>query len=206
MKAAIYARVSTFEQSPELQTHELTLYCQNRKWEIEGFYIDRGISGGARSRPELDKLMHAAQHREFEAVLVWKFDRFARSVSHLVQALETFRALGIEFVSLTEGIDTTTPTGKMIFTIMGAVAEFERDLIRERVNAGLRAARARGQKLGRPRVTVDAYQIAELRQHGQSWKEISQQLGIGSGTARRAFLSLAKKPPEGELRSALEST
>lgn len=136
----------------------------------------------------------------------WSGNLTASPVSHLVQALETFRALGIEFVSLTEGIDTTTPTGKMIFTIMGAVAEFERDLIRERVNAGLRAARARGQKLGRPRVTVDAYQIAELRQHGQSWKEISQQLGIGSGTARRAFLSLAKKPPEGELRSALEST
>jgi DNA invertase Pin-like site-specific DNA recombinase len=205
MKAAIYARVSTFDQRPEMQTVELSKFCQARNWEITGYFVDRGISGGTSQRPQLDQLMQAAHQRKFEAVLVWKFDRFARSLSHLVQALETFRALGIEFISLTEGIDTTTPAGKMTFAIMGAVAEFERDLIRERVTAGLRAARARGQKLGRPRVTVDPYQVADLRHQGQSWKEISKKLTVSSGTARRALQTLAKKPPETKLRSALES-
>jgi DNA invertase Pin-like site-specific DNA recombinase len=130
----------------------------------------------------------------FDAVIVWKFDRFARSVSHLLRALETFQALGIEFVSLTEGVDTSTLTGKMIFTVLGAVAELERSLIQERVKAGLRNAKAKGKHVGRPKVTLDASQIARLRAQGLSWLAISRNLGVGEGTVRRVALVSAKTP------------
>src|SRR5712691_9309996 len=152
MEAAIYARVSTNNgQDPEMQLRELREYCQRRGWKLAGEYVDAGISGAKDSRPELNRLMADAHRRNLDAVVVWKFDRFARSVSHLLRALETFRSLGIEFVSLSEQVDTSTPTGKMIFTVLGAVAELERSLIAERVRAGLRNARAKGRRLGRPR-------------------------------------------------------
>ena len=156
LRAAIYARVSTNNgQNPTLQTRELEEYCQRRGWKVAGQYIDVGISGVKEKRSELSRLMADAHRRKFDAVIVWKFDRFARSVSHLLRALETFKALGIEFVRLTEGVDTSTPTGRMIFTVLGAVAELERSLIAERVKAGLRNARAKGKKLGRPRLVAD---------------------------------------------------
>ena len=143
MRIAIYARVSTHNgQDPEMQLRELREYCQRREWAITREYVDIGISGRKEKRPELDQLLHDAHRRCFDAVVVWRFDRFARSVSHLLKALENFRALGIEFVSLSEQVDTSTPTGKMIFTVLGAVAELERSLIVERVRAGLRNARA----------------------------------------------------------------
>jgi len=123
---------------------------------------------------------------------VWRFDRFARSVSHLLRALENFRALRIEFVSLSEQVDTSTPTGKMVFTVLGAVAELERSLIAERVRAGLRNARAKGKRLGRPRVIVDAARIAALRESGRSWREICAETGISKGTAQRALSGLPK--------------
>ena len=196
MKAAIYARVSTANsgQDPEVQLRELREYCQRRGWKLTGEYVDTGISGATEKRPQLDKLMADAHRRRFDAVVVWKFDRFARSVSHLLRALETFKALGIEFVSLSEQVDTSTPTGRMIFTVLGAVAELERSLIAERVRAGLRNARAKGKRLGRPRMNVDAARIARLRRTGASWAEISAQLGIGATTARRVVSSLAKNP------------
>jgi DNA invertase Pin-like site-specific DNA recombinase len=121
--------------------------------------------------------MADAHKRRFEVIAVWRFDRFARSVSHLLRALETFNALGIAFVSLSEQMDTTTPAGKMVFTVLGAVAELERSLIVERVRAGLRNARTKGKRLGRPRVTVDAAQIARLRASGASWPSIAHELG-----------------------------
>ncbi len=156
MKAALYARVSTTNgQDPTMQTRELKEYCQRRGWKIVGEYVDTGISGAREKRPELDRMMADAHRRRFDAVVVWKFDRFARSVSHLLRALETFKALGIEFVSLSEQVDTSTPTGRMIFTVLGAVAELECSLIAERVRAGLRNARAKGKRLGRPRKAVD---------------------------------------------------
>jgi DNA invertase Pin-like site-specific DNA recombinase len=127
-----------------------------------------------------------AHRRRFDAIVVWKFDRFARSVSHLLRALETFKALGIEFVSLSEQVDTSTPTGKMVFTVLGAVAELERSLIAERVRAGLRNAKAKGRRLGRPRVEVDLTKIESLRSEGRSWAAIGVEMGIGEGTARRA--------------------
>src|ERR1700733_11297517 len=179
MRAAIYARVSTNNgQDPHMQTRELKEYCQRRGWEIEGEYVDVGISGATEKRQELDRLLSDAHRREFDSLVVWKFDRFARSVSHLLRALETFQALGIEFVSLTEGVDTSTPAGKMVFTVLGAVAELERSLIRERVKAGLRNARAKGKLIGRPRVTADIAHILDLRAQGLSWLAIGNQLGV----------------------------
>jgi DNA invertase Pin-like site-specific DNA recombinase len=126
LKIAIYARVSTKSgQDPEMQLAELREYIRNRCWKISGEYVDKGISGASDSRPELNRLMVASNRRRFDVVVVWKFDRFARSVSHLLRALETFRALGIEFVSLSESVDTSTPTGKMVFTVLASVAELE---------------------------------------------------------------------------------
>ena len=186
MKTAVYARVSTNNgQDPEMQLRELREYCQRRNWEISREYVDVGISGTKEKRPELDRLLVDAHRRHFDTVVVWRFDRFARSVSHLLRALETFNALGIAFVSLSENVDTTTPTGKMIFTVLGAVAELERSLIVERVKAGLRNARAKGKKLGRPRKVANAGEIKRLRARGDSWRAIGNKLGIAPATALR---------------------
>jgi DNA invertase Pin-like site-specific DNA recombinase len=130
--------------------------------------------------------MAEAHRRRFDVVAVWKFDRFARSVSHLLRALDTFRVLGIEFVSLSESLDTATPAGRMVFTVLGAVAELERSLIAERVRAGLRNARAKGKRLGRPRVNVDSEVVRQLRSKGFGWKRIASELRIGVGTVLRA--------------------
>jgi DNA invertase Pin-like site-specific DNA recombinase len=134
----------------------------------------------------LDRLMADAQRRKLDAVVVWKFDRFARSVSHLLRALETFSVLGIEFVSLSEQVDTSTPMGKMVFTVLGAVAELERSLIVERVRAGLRNAHAKGKRLGRPRKAVDIDRIARLRAEGTSWRAVGASLGISPAKALMA--------------------
>src|SRR5271154_1306412 len=194
MKAVIYARVSTTGQgqSLEMQVRELREYCERRGWEIAGEYVDAGISGAKDSRPELNKLIAEAHRRRFDAVVVWKFDRFARSVSHLLRALETFNALGVAFVSLSEQMDTSTPTGKMVFTVLGAVAELERSLIAERVRAGLRNARAKGKTLGRPRKIVDAGRISALRAQGLSLRSIASELGIGLATLHRASVPRSK--------------
>lgn len=195
MKTAIYARVSTNNgQDPMLQVRELREYAERRGWQLAGEYVDVGISGTKEKRPELDRLMADAYRRRFDAIIVWKFDRFARSVSHLLRALETFQALGIHFVSLSESVDTSTPAGKMVFTVLGAVAELERSLIVERVKAGLRNARAKGKRLGRPRVVVDRHRIAALRERGLSWANVADQLGVGEGTAYRAGHASAKIP------------
>jgi DNA invertase Pin-like site-specific DNA recombinase len=191
---ALYARVSTANsgQDPSMQTRELQEYCERRGWQVVGEYVDNGVSGTKDSRPELNRLMADAHKRRFDAVVVWKFDRFARSVSHLLRALETFKALGIEFVSLSEQVDTSTPTGKMVFTVLGAVAELERSLIAERVRAGLRNARSKGKKLGRPRVAVDASRIAALRAQGASYRAIATKLGVSLGTVHAAAQKRSK--------------
>jgi DNA invertase Pin-like site-specific DNA recombinase len=188
VRAAIYARVSTANngQDPVVQTREIREYCERRGWQLVGEYVELGISGAKEKRPELDRLMSGAHRRRFDAIVVWKFDRFARSVSHLLRALETFKALGVEFVSLSEQVDTSTPTGRMVFTVLGAVAELERNLIAERVRAGLRNAKAKGKQLGRPRVSVNLTRINSLRSEGRSWAAIAMEMGIGEGTARRA--------------------
>src|ERR1700692_894376 len=187
-RAAIYARVSTIGhgQSAEMQLRELREHCKRRGWQIAGEYVDTGISGAKDRRPELDRLMQDGHRRKFDVVAVWKFDRFARSVSHLLRALDTFRVLGIEFVSLSESLDTATPAGRMVFTVLGAVAELERSLISERVRAGLRNARAKGKRLGRPRKIVDASRVATLRAQGRSWRKIARVMECSARTARRA--------------------
>jgi DNA invertase Pin-like site-specific DNA recombinase len=188
-KAAIYARVSTTNHGQDIsvQTRDLEQFAQARGWRLVDSYLDVGVSGSKDRRPQLDRLMADAHKRRFDIVIVWRFDRFARSVSHhLLRALETFNALGIAFVSLSEQMDTTTPTGKMIFTVLGAVAELERSLIVERVRAGLRNARAKGKTLGRPRKIVDATKIAALRAQGRSWRDIAREVGTNTASARRA--------------------
>src|SRR5438093_6618858 len=154
-----------------------------------GEYVDVGISGMKDRRPELDRLMADARHRRFDVILVARFDRFTRSTRHLVNALEEFQALGIDFVSLSESIDTSTPMGRMVFTVIGAVAELERSLIRERVVMGLNRARKGGTRLGRPRVKVDAEAVRRLRAEGCSWQSIVQTLGISRGAAQRAGMN-----------------
>jgi DNA invertase Pin-like site-specific DNA recombinase len=194
VRAALYARVSTSKhgQDSAVQTRELREYCERRGWKVASEYVDEGVPGTKDSRPELNRLMADAHRRRFDAVVVWRFDRFARSVSHLLRALENFKALSVEFVSLSEQVDTSTPTGKMIFTVLGAVAELERSLIAERVKAGLRNARSKGKRLGRPRVMVDAHQVAALRAQGRSWREITSELEVSKGSAQRALSGLPK--------------
>jgi DNA invertase Pin-like site-specific DNA recombinase len=199
-RVAIYARVSTTNHSQDvtMQTRELRQFSEARGWTIEGEYIDAGASGAKDSRPELNRLMADAHRRRFDVVCVWRFDRFARSVSHLLRALETFKALGIDFVSFSEQMDTSTPTGKMVFTVLGAVAELERSLIAERVRAGLRNARAKGRRLGRPRKRLDSERIAALRAQGAGWRAIAKELRVGVGTLYR-FAPGCSKTPERDL-------
>src|SRR6266852_1893670 len=188
-RVAIYARVSTTNhgQDVTLQTRELEQFAQARGWHVVGSYVDAGVSGAKHSRPELNRLMADAHKRRFDIVCVWRFDRFARSVSHLLRALETFKALGIDFVSFSEQMDTSTPAGKMVFTVLGAVAELERSLIVERVRAGLRNARAKGKRLGRPRVAVDAARIARLHAQGRSIREIADELGYSRSLVHKTL-------------------
>lgn len=188
-RVAIYARVSTTNhgQDVTLQTRELGQFAEARGWRMVGAYVDDGVSGAKDSRPELNRLMADAHKRCFDVVAVWRFDRFARSVSHLLRALETFSALGIAFVSLSEQMDTTTPTGKMVFTVLGAVAELERSLIAERVRAGLRNARAKGKRLGRPRMVMDSARIARLRAEGRTVREIANTLGVSRSLVHKTL-------------------
>src|ERR1700684_1114073 len=166
-----------------MQLRELREYCQRRGLALIDEYVDTGISGAKDRRPELDRLLTDAHRRRFDSVVVWRFDRFARSVSHLLRALETFRSLGIEFVSLSEQVDTSTPAGKLVFTVLGAVAELERSLIAERVRAGLRNGRAKGKILGRPRKRIDLAEIKRLRSAGSSWRAVGAALGVSAATA-----------------------
>jgi DNA invertase Pin-like site-specific DNA recombinase len=196
MRAAIYARVSTNNgQDPHMQLRELREYCQRRGMEIAGEYVDAGVSGAKERRPQLDALLVACRKRRVDAVVVYRYDRFARSLRQLVNALEEFRSLGIEFISLHEGVDTSTPNGRLVFGIFASIAEFERELIRDRVKSGIAAARSKGKKLGRPRVSVDAARIATLRDSGASWNTVTRQLGLSAGTAKRAYYRLSKNPP-----------
>src|ERR1039457_5878942 len=184
MRIGIYARVSTKDQSCELQVRDLRAYCAARGFDFVGEYVDVGQSGAKDSRPELNKLMDDARKRQFDAIVVWRFDRFARSTKHLLSALEEFRSLGIQFISYQENIDTSSALGQALFTIVSAVAQLERDLIRERVSAGIRNARANGKRLGRPRVKANLEEILQLRAEGHSLREIAAKLGIGDGTVR----------------------
>jgi DNA invertase Pin-like site-specific DNA recombinase len=197
MRVALYARVSTLNgQHPEMQLSELREYGAHRGWQIISEYVDEGVSGARERRPQLDRLMADAHRRKFDLIAVWKIDRFGRSLKHLVNALADLDSLGVAFVSLRDNIDLSTPSGRLMFQIIGAMAEFERSLIQERVRAGLRNAQARGVRLGRPRTVVDADQIARLRASGASWREVAEQMRVGVGTAVRALQQALQKPQE----------
>ena len=197
MRAALYARVSTSAgQDPTVQLRELREYCDRRGWEIGAEFLDVGVSGAQEHRPQLDQVLAACRKRRFDAVVVYRYDRFARSLRQLVNALGEFDALGIQFVSLHEGVDTSTPNGRLVFGIFASIAEFERELIRDRVRSGIAAARARGTRLGRPRREVDGNQVAALRAEGVSWREIGRTLGVGVATARAAFQGRAENLSE----------
>lgn len=192
MRAALYARVSTGRQDDEMQLAEMREFCERRKWKAE-IFGDHGFSGSKLSRPDLDRMMQACRRRKFDVVVVYRFDRFARSTKQLVDALDEFNRLGIQFVSLHESVDTTSPHGKLLFHIFAAIAEFERELIRERVRSGLAHARARGRIGGRPRSNPDIEKIRELRARRVPWREVARLVGVSEATARRALL-IAQKP------------
>ena len=181
-RVAVYARVSTLDQSTDSQLLDLRRYVSDRGWQIFREYVDEGVSGTKEKRPALNELMDDAKKRRFDGVLVWRFDRFARSTKHLILALEEFRNLGIDFVSYQENIDTSSPLGGAIFTIISAVAQLERDIIAERVRAGLRRARENGTQLGRPSANVDRDSIIRLRADGCSLREIATEIGISHTT------------------------
>jgi len=189
--AALYALISTTDkgQDPELQLGELREYATRQGWVVEGEYVDRGISGAKESRPELNRLMADAKAGRFQVVLVWKFDRFARSVIYLHKAINSLREMGVEFVSKTEQVDTTTPMGKMIFTVVGAMAEMERELIAERVKAGMKNAKAKGVKMGAP-VALDSVAADRLIATGMSTQNIARELNVSERTVYR-FRALA---------------
>lgn len=197
MRAAIYVRVSTtnrargsdgFEQNPEVQEMPLRQLVAQRGWSLAHVYSDR-MSGAKENRSGLKHLMEDARRGQFDVVLVWRFDRFARSIEQLVIALAEFKALGIDFVSCQEALDTSTPMGKAMFTIIGAMAELERNVIRERVVAGLEYARHHGTKsgkaVGRPKRIFDRAEVVRLRESGLSIEKIARQMGIGVGTVAR---------------------
>jgi DNA invertase Pin-like site-specific DNA recombinase len=187
MKCAIYSRVSTTDQTVRMQLEELHAYCKRRRFTIVGEFSDSGISGFKESRPGLNRMMADARRRKFDAVVVYRYDRFARSLRQLVNALAEFDALGIDFISLYEGVDTSTPTGRLTFGIFASIAEFERSLITDRVKSGQQAARRHGVKFGRPRVEVDAGRLAKLRDKGASFAAISKETGLSVGTVFRAL-------------------
>lgn len=195
IRVVLYARVSTLDkgQDPNLQLSEMREYCGRRGLQIAAEYIDR-CSGSRESRPELDRLMIAARRRHFDALLVWKIDRLGRSLRHLVMTLSEFDALGITFISMRDNLDLSTPSGRLMFHVISAMAEFERDLTIERVRAGLQHARSKGKRLGRPTKGIEPAKVLALRAQGQTWREIADELEIGVATAHRIANDMQPSP------------
>lgn len=204
MRVAIYARVSTRQHGQDVNTQLLALrdWAKHKKAKIVSEYADRGWSGAKERRPELDRLMKDARRRQFDAVLVARFDRFARSVKHLILALDEFNGLGIDFISLSENVDTSTPMGRMVFHVLAAVAELERSLIKERVQLGVDRARKQGKRLGRPRKkNIDEQEIAR-QVRSESIKAVARQWGIARSTVRaichRTATEVRRRPHRGQ--------
>ena len=184
--AAIYARVSTSRQKFDLQVEELKKLIQRSGWKLYKVYVDEGFSGKDTKRPAFNEMMIAAQRREFEILTVWKFDRLSRSLKDLVTTLEELDSLGIDFMSHENHLDTSTPSGKLVFQVIAAVAEFERDIIVERVKAGMANAKRKGKHVGRPRIPDHVLEEArKLRKEGKSWREIGKALGVDPSGVRK---------------------
>lgn len=183
---AVYARVSTDRQTVDMQIAELQEYIKKREWGIYQEYIDLGYGGGNTKRPAFHQMLGDARKRKFDALLVWKLDRLGRSLKDLINTLDEFGSLGIDFISYENDLDTSTPTGKLVFHVIGAVAEFEKDIIRERVKAGLENAKRKGKRLGRPPVPEGILEKAKaLRKEGLSYRKIGKRLGVDEGTVRK---------------------
>jgi DNA invertase Pin-like site-specific DNA recombinase len=201
---AIYTRVSTQDQSVDMQVSDLRHYCEQRGFQIYKEYSDHGISGTKDHRPGLDQLMSDGRKMRFDAVLCWRFDRFARSTKHLITALEEFRHLGIDFISYQENIDTSSPLGKAMFTIVSAIAELERNIITERIRGGIRRAKERGKVLGRPKVlNLDLDELSSLKEEGLSLRKIARRVNCSPDTvykilSKSSQQSLDKSTSEGE--------
>jgi len=190
---AVYARVSTDDQSCALQLNECREYCERRGWRVAGEYVDTGWSGSKASRPQLDKLMRDARAHRFDCVMVWKVDRFGRSVVNLLEHLRLLENYGVRFLVISQSIDTdqASPTSKLLMHILAAVAEFERSMIGERVAAGLKAAKRRGVQLGRRRLVLDRDQVRNLKLLGKSHRQICSELGLSMGMVIRALKTAA---------------
>ena len=205
-KVAVYARVSTSGQDVELQLVELRKYIADRGWTIYKEFIDIGQSGAKDSRPQLNQLMLDAKRKRFDVVLCWKFDRYARSLKHLVDSLYEYKALNIDFVSLTEGIDTTTPVGMAMFGVIGAMSQLERDLIKERVQAGMKRAKQKGKAIGRPKKSIDLTEVKKLRDEGLSITKISKILNVSRASLYRNGNGCLKRGTENvEIRSLVSN-
>ncbi len=186
-RVGLYMRVSTKDQSCDMQLSDLERYSKERGFSIFKVYKDNGVSGTKESRPALSELMNDAKKRKFDIVLVWRFDRFARSTKHLVNALYEFRNLGIDFISYQENIDTSSPLGEAVFTIISAMAKLERDIIAERVKGGLRRAQANGKRLGRPKSDVNTDKIVEYRRQKKSIRQIARELNLTNNLVFRTL-------------------
>ena len=184
-RIAIYARVSTDRQSTESQLNTLREYIEKREWNLFKEYIDEGFTGSNTKRPAFKEMMADAKKRRFDVLLVYKLDRLSRSLKDLIITLDDLKSTGIDFVSYDNSLDTTTPTGRLIFHVVGSVAEFEREIIKERVKSGLENARRKGKRLGRPPVSSALVEEAKrLRSQGMPYRKIGLQLGIPESTVR----------------------
>jgi DNA invertase Pin-like site-specific DNA recombinase len=186
-RAALYLRVSTLDQHPETQLHDLRGLVRQRDWQIAGEYTDHGFSGARAKRPGLDQLLAAARRGRFEVVVVWACDRLARSVRHFLEVLDELNRLNIEFVSFRENLDTGGPLGRAVVVIVSAIAELERSLIIERVRAGMRRARLEGRRIGRPALRLDRDQILRARQQGQSLSQLAKTHQVSRTTILRCL-------------------
>jgi DNA invertase Pin-like site-specific DNA recombinase len=191
--AAIYARVSTFDQTCENQLIDLRRYVEARGWIAAVEYVDHGVSGSKDRRPALDRLMADCKRRKVDVVVCWKLDRFGRSLTHLVNAIQTLTDAGVGFTSMGEGIDTQSASGRLMLGILASFAEFERARIQERVRAGLQRARAQGKRLGRPRRRIDAEKLATVA--GLPEREAARRLGIPRSTLQRALAQKTHQNP-----------
>jgi DNA invertase Pin-like site-specific DNA recombinase len=183
----IYARCSTSDQSIVMQLNDLEQYSKERGFKIYRIYKDKGISGTQESRPALNELMNDARKKRFNIVLCWRFDRFARSTKHLINSLHEFRNLKIDFISYQENVDTSSSLGQAIFVIISAMAELERNIICERIQAGLRGARSKGVKLERPRTNIDTEKVIEYRKQNKPIRQIANELNLSKGVVQRTL-------------------
>jgi DNA invertase Pin-like site-specific DNA recombinase len=195
MKVAAYARVSTnnHHQDPEVQLRDIRDYCDRKGWELTQVYVDKGISGTKSSRPELNRLMVDVETKRFDGVIVWKFDRFARSSAHLINSLDKFKVLGMAFVSVQDSIDTSTAMGECMFTIIAAFAQFERSVTVERIKAGLRNAKAKGHLPGKKRRLFDLPAIRERMSEGESLRKVAKTLRISPALLSRRLNEQTQK-------------